>query len=243
MLTNRDRSILSTRLASNKNHRSYNPPSPKPTYYCRAADTRVHSIQGISLLPSLDLKRTLGRRVRLCRRKLPKSFFWMNKRGQVSFSRLSKHVACSAAQGKDPSYKVNRLPSGSTHSIEVRGQQLRPDPSQIRIPHAGKVSALEVDRITQGSTWSLRSLVHSLRSTRAKANTNLCRDGLAGQWRVSERLGYVRVRPEGFEPSTLGSEDRCAIQLRHGRLLAISRACGPRVFRLARSILACLGRF
>ena len=27
-----------------------------------------------------------------------------------------------------------------------------------------------------------------------------------------------RVRPEGFEPSTLGSEDRCAIQLRHGRL-------------------------
>lgn len=26
-----------------------------------------------------------------------------------------------------------------------------------------------------------------------------------------------RVRPAGFEPATLGSEDRCAIQLRHGR--------------------------
>ncbi len=26
-----------------------------------------------------------------------------------------------------------------------------------------------------------------------------------------------KVRPEGFEPPTLGSEDRCAIQLRHGR--------------------------
>ena len=25
------------------------------------------------------------------------------------------------------------------------------------------------------------------------------------------------IRPEGFEPPTLGSEDRCAIQLRHGR--------------------------
>jgi hypothetical protein len=28
-----------------------------------------------------------------------------------------------------------------------------------------------------------------------------------------------KVRPEGFEPPTLGSEDRCAIQLRHGRSL------------------------
>ena len=27
----------------------------------------------------------------------------------------------------------------------------------------------------------------------------------------------LQVRPEGFEPPTLGSEDRCAIQLRHGR--------------------------
>lgn len=26
------------------------------------------------------------------------------------------------------------------------------------------------------------------------------------------------VRPAGFEPATLGSEDRCAIQLRHGRI-------------------------
>ena len=30
--------------------------------------------------------------------------------------------------------------------------------------------------------------------------------------------GLSRVRPEGFEPPTLGSEDRCAIQLRHGRV-------------------------
>ena len=27
------------------------------------------------------------------------------------------------------------------------------------------------------------------------------------------------VRPEGFEPPTLGSEDRCSIQLSHGRIL------------------------
>jgi hypothetical protein len=33
------------------------------------------------------------------------------------------------------------------------------------------------------------------------------------------RFDESRVRPEGFEPPTLGSEDRCAIQLRHGRLI------------------------
>ena len=27
-----------------------------------------------------------------------------------------------------------------------------------------------------------------------------------------------KARPVGFEPTTLGSEDRCAIQLRHGRV-------------------------
>ncbi len=31
------------------------------------------------------------------------------------------------------------------------------------------------------------------------------------------------VRPAGFEPATLGSEDRCAIQLRHGRLLSFAQ--------------------
>ena len=39
--------------------------------------------------------------------------------------------------------------------------------------------------------------------------------------RVLEDRTMKRVRPEGFEPSTLGSEDRCAIQLRHGRVLAL----------------------
>lgn len=29
---------------------------------------------------------------------------------------------------------------------------------------------------------------------------------------------FASIRPEGFEPPTLGSEDRCAIQLRHGRV-------------------------
>ena len=35
-----------------------------------------------------------------------------------------------------------------------------------------------------------------------------------------------RVRPEGFEPPTLGSEDRCAIQLRHGREPSLARLIG-----------------
>ncbi len=30
------------------------------------------------------------------------------------------------------------------------------------------------------------------------------------------------ARPVGFEPTTLGSEDRCAIQLRHGRVFHLS---------------------
>jgi hypothetical protein len=32
-----------------------------------------------------------------------------------------------------------------------------------------------------------------------------------------ENQGSFEARPIGFEPITLGSEDRCAIQLRHGR--------------------------
>jgi hypothetical protein len=34
---------------------------------------------------------------------------------------------------------------------------------------------------------------------------------------ASPQAAKSEVRPEGFEPPTLGSEDRCAIQLRHGR--------------------------
>ena len=40
--------------------------------------------------------------------------------------------------------------------------------------------------------------------------------------RVRKDRTMKRVRPEGFEPSTLGSEDRCAIQLRHGRITKLS---------------------
>ena len=35
------------------------------------------------------------------------------------------------------------------------------------------------------------------------------------------------ARPVGFEPTTLGSEDRCAIQLRHGR--SVKNACSLRI--------------
>ena len=34
---------------------------------------------------------------------------------------------------------------------------------------------------------------------------------------AASRKSDRKVRPVGFEPTTLGSEDRCAIQLRHGR--------------------------
>jgi hypothetical protein len=32
------------------------------------------------------------------------------------------------------------------------------------------------------------------------------------------RRGYRKVRPEGFEPPTPGSEDQCSIRLSYGRL-------------------------
>ena len=34
---------------------------------------------------------------------------------------------------------------------------------------------------------------------------------------------FQRVRPEGFEPPTLGSEDRCSIQLSYGRKAIINK--------------------
>ena len=39
----------------------------------------------------------------------------------------------------------------------------------------------------------------------------------AASLRIVPHDGTFQVRPKGFEPLTLGSEDRCAIQLRHGR--------------------------
>ncbi len=41
------------------------------------------------------------------------------------------------------------------------------------------------------------------------------------------RLAVFKIRPEGFEPPTLGSEDRCAIQLRHGRFLCCRHTAQP----------------
>ncbi len=39
--------------------------------------------------------------------------------------------------------------------------------------------------------------------------------------RIAESGAEVQVRPEGFEPPTLGSEDRCSIQLSYGREVGI----------------------
>ena len=49
--------------------------------------------------------------------------------------------------------------------------------------------------------------------------------------RVRKDRTMKRVRPEGFEPSTLGSEDRCAIQLRHGRVTATSLADAAKILK------------
>jgi hypothetical protein len=40
--------------------------------------------------------------------------------------------------------------------------------------------------------------------------------------RGSKRVRDMKIHPAGFEPATLGSEDRCAIQLRHGRMLRLT---------------------
>ena len=49
--------------------------------------------------------------------------------------------------------------------------------------------------------------------------------------RVRKDRTMKRVRPEGFEPSTLGSEDRCAIQLRHGRITTTSLADAVKILK------------
>src|SRR5689334_15967086 len=40
----------------------------------------------------------------------------------------------------------------------------------------------------------------------------------AWYWFLEMLASIAQLRPTGFEPVTLGSEDRCAIQLRHGRV-------------------------
>ena len=49
--------------------------------------------------------------------------------------------------------------------------------------------------------------------------------------RVRKDRTMKRVRPEGFEPSTLGSEDRCAIQLRHGRITNVILADAVQILK------------
>jgi hypothetical protein len=48
---------------------------------------------------------------------------------------------------------------------------------------------------------------------------NSDRTTVSGLRFINESLDETLVRPAGFEPATLGSEDRCAIQLRHGRVI------------------------
>ena len=42
---------------------------------------------------------------------------------------------------------------------------------------------------------------------------------------------FLKTRPTGFEPVTLGSEDRCAIQLRHGRSKILLQFCHNQLVR------------
>ena len=57
--------------------------------------------------------------------------------------------------------------------------------------------------------WGSQSLVGRLRIHSCPADTN-------GE--KTPVLLEKPVRPEGFEPPTLGSEDRCSIQLSYGRI-------------------------
>ncbi len=61
-------------------------------------------------------------------------------------------------------------------------------------------------------------------ATRGELCASLRRDS---RDRIALHASKTEVRPEGFEPPTLGSEDRCAIQLRHGRVaMALIYAVG-----------------
>ena len=53
----------------------------------------------------------------------------------------------------------------------------------------------------------------------------------------------AKVRPEGLEPPTLGSEDRCSIQLSYGRLSGILASQGDEGDRLVSRTRHCRVRF
>lgn len=68
----------------------------------------------------------------------------------------------------------------------------------------------EDDKMPVGSAAN-EKIHKSLDSMDLASHDTLCHDG-------------KQIRPRGFEPLTLGSEDRCAIQLRHGRVLVFKYA-------------------
>src|SRR6266852_344331 len=52
--------------------------------------------------------------------------------------------------------------------------------------------------------------------TRPSRNTSP--PGLPSDQCGARRVRQIRLRPEGFEPPTYGSEDRCSVQLSYGRI-------------------------
>jgi hypothetical protein len=67
-----------------------------------------------------------------------------------------------------------------------------------------------------GATGGVQSVKNG-RNRQSTGNTNWAES--AENPAISHNSDKCSVRPTGFEPVTLGSEDRCAIQLRHGRVV------------------------
>ena len=147
----------------------------------------------------------------------PPSSKWMAKLSKVVFG-------CEQAQN-ETSTEPFLVVEGSTPS-ECKGGNVRQDAMACRIDRLGNYPRLPRNITSWFTTNTSPEWPNQVVTQRTATNSETRRfpEEIPGKMQKESRSAHLQVsalllpvRPIGFEPITLGSEDRCAIQLRHGR--------------------------
>ncbi len=110
----------------------------------------------------------------------------------------------------DEAAAISTLPTPPTNSVPIAAPLAEVDYNSGDLFAVMYAGACDFDRRQMAEVGNIPSVVDA-QTPKPGADPGfgiVCHDLAVGD----------KVRPRGFEPLTLGSEDRCAIQLRHGRL-------------------------